>query len=203
MNKKIIEKNISLTRIDLERIAENDLGFSGLDISRISSLFIGQVLQMKINLVVEIGQILNEVRYLEGHKIVSSTKNADQFKKTPLKGFMKKHFFDARFILKNIGAHFGVEQGGNKNLDRIIKKGVDRNKSGCFDDEMASFLSYNFSKGATEKRARDGRITGEWIIFQRYKGKNYYLTLAAHDEGDENIYKRVKDAYAFDFPFFL
>ena len=33
-------------------------------------------------------------------------------------------------------------------------------------------------------------MSGEWIVFQKYNEKNYYLTLAAHDEGDENIFKR-------------
>lgn len=41
----------------------------------------------------------------------------------------------------------------------------------------------------------------DWIVFKRYHGANYYLTLARPDEGDQNINQRVRDAYEFDFPF--
>ncbi len=41
----------------------------------------------------------------------------------------------------------------------------------------------------------------EWIVFKRFNGSNYYLTLAKLDEGDQNINQRVRDAYEFDFPF--
>jgi len=50
--------------------------------------------------------------------------------------------------------------------------------------------------------APGGRKTSNaWIVFKRYNGINYYLTMAKMDEGDQNINQRLRDAYRFDFPF--
>ncbi len=45
--------------------------------------------------------------------------------------------------------------------------------------------------GVLEERAKEKKLTREWIVLQKYKDKNYYLTLDAHDEGGNIIYKRV------------
>jgi hypothetical protein len=192
---------ISLSRQDLENFANNDLGFYGLDISRISSIFIVQVMQMQRDRVINTDRMLDEIKFLEGIKNVSSTQAATIFKKQPLKGLMKKHFTDASFIIKNLGAHFGYDYGGNKNLDTLISEAFSRNKSGFVDDEFINYIAHESTVGAFQERAIKRKLSGEWIVFREHNGKNYYLTLAAHDEGDENIYSRVCDAYKFDFAF--
>lgn len=192
---------ISLSRQDLEEFAANDLGFYGLDISRISSIFIAQVMQMQGNRVINTHQMLDEVKYLEGLRSVSSTQTVSDFKREPLKGLMKTHFTDARFIVKNLGAHFGYDHGGNRNLDALISEAFARNESGYVDEKFINFIAHESTVGALQKRAKKKKISGEWIVFQKYNEKNYYLTLAAHDEGDENIYRRVCDAYDLDFGF--
>lgn len=192
---------VSLSRSDLEAFARNDLGFTGLDISRISSVFIAQVIQMQANQVINTHQMLDEIKHLEVIKSSSSTKKAEPFRRLPLKGLMKTHFTDANFILKNLGAHFGYESGGNKKLKALVKEAFARNKSGYIDDEFINYIAHHSTIGALEQRALKKNVTGEWIVFQVYKGRNYYLTLAAHDEGDENIFKRVNDVYDVDFKF--
>ena len=192
---------VSLSRDDLEGFARSDVGFYGLDITRISSVLIAQVIQMQANQVINTHQMLDEIKYLEGLKTSSSTKKAEPFKRLPLKGLMKTHFTDANFIIKNLGAHFGYDNGGNKRLDKLVSEAFARNESGYIDDEFINFIAHQSTIGALEQRAVKKNITGEWIVFQEHLGKNYYLTLAAHNEGDENIFKRVNDAYDFDFEF--
>jgi hypothetical protein len=192
---------ISLSRKDLEAFASNDIGFYGLDITRISSIFIAQVIQMQSNRVINIHQMFDEVKYLEGLRSVSSTKKAEAFKRHPLKGLMKKHFTDASFIVKNLGAHFGYERGGNKKLDKMIKRVFEKNTSGNIDNEFIMHIAHESTMAAIDARAKENRVTGEWIVFQKFEGKNYYLTLAAHNEGDEKIFKRICDSYDIDFPF--
>ena len=192
---------ISLSREDLGNFAANHIGFCGLEISRISSVFIVQIMQMQVNQVVNTNRILREVQFLEGIISLSSTQAASPFKKKLLKGLMKKHFTDAGFLVKNLGAHFGYEFGGNKNLEAVIHEAFSRNKSGYVDDDFINYIAQETTVGAFEKRAKENKMTGEWIVFRKYRGKNYYLTLAAHDEGDENIYSRVRLAYDVDFQF--
>lgn len=194
-------KKTSLTRHDLENFAANELSFYGLDISRISSIFIAQIIQLETSRSISTFSILDEVKFLEGIRKQSSSQAASTFKKEPLKGLMKKHFTNARFILKNLGAHFGYEFGGNKKLDTLISKAFEQNTLGHVDEAFANYLAYEGTVEALRHRAKHNKMTGEWIVFQQHNGKNYYLTLASHTEEDETIYERVCDAYTMDFKF--
>ena len=51
------------------------------------------------------------------------------------------------------------------------------------------------------KRRGIREAPADWIVFTQFNGRNYYLTLAKVDEGDQNISRRVRQAYEFDFPF--
>ena len=44
-------------------------------------------------------------------------------------------------------------------------------------------------------------VAEDRIVFKKFNGSNYYLTLAEQGEGDQNINRRVRQAYEFDFPF--
>ena len=193
-------KKVSLSRNDLLGFAADDLGFYGLDLTRISTVFIAQIFQLQVNRTIDTMSLMDEVKYLEGLRNRTSTEKEKAFKKLPLKGLFKKHFMSAGFIVKNIGAHFGFEWGGNINLDNLIEEVFSNNKSGYVDDAFVGQLTHGMVTQAIEKRAEKG-LTGEWIVFRKFKGKNYYLTIAAHNEGDENIFNRLCDAYDFDFPF--
>ncbi|NHB93846.1 hypothetical protein [Photorhabdus cinerea] len=110
---------------------------------------------------------------------------------------MKAHFTDARFIFKNIKNKWGSD----KYMGKIINKAFHNNKSGYVDDDFINYLAYQLTIGAYDKRIKNKAITGEWIVFQKYQGKNYYLTLGSHSEGGENIYKIVCMAYEQYFSF--
>ncbi len=45
------------------------------------------------------------------------------------------------------------------------------------------------------------KCSDAWVVFKRYQGTNYYLTLANIHDGDRYINQRLHDAYKFDFPF--
>ena len=197
-------QRLPLSRAELEQFAANDVRFYGLELSRISSIFIAQIFQMQMSRTINTFSVLDEIKYLEGLNKRTNTADPNSFTRMPLGELKlkKKHFMDASFILQNLNSHFGFQWGGNKNLDEVITKAFERNTSGVVDNEFASFLAHQVTIDALKSRMlSQGRLTGEWIVFKEYGAKNYYLTLAAHDEGDDNIYKRVCDVYDFDFPF--
>lgn len=49
------------------------------------------------------------------------------------------------------------------------------------------------------ERARNAKLTGEWIIFAKQDNVAYYLTLGNHAEKDEAVWRRCK-ACAAEFP---
>ena len=191
---------VSLGREEIESFAKRDIGFYGLDLKRISSVLIVQIMQIQSSRSLDTHEIMHQVKYLENLIDHSGTKKHEKFKGSVLKGLYKKHFMNAAYLIKNINAHYGINFEGNSRLDKRIQDVIDENTTGYTDGDFAGKLADELVFKGIQERATQG-FTGEWIVFQKYQGKNYYLTLAQHDEGDENIYNRVVDVYEYDFPF--
>lgn len=186
-----------MDRQELINYANSTSIFHTLDLSRVSSVLLTQVIQLESARIMNVHSVGDELMRIEkdlSHKVGS-------FKHNPLKGLHKAHFFNSSFILGNINAEFGLERGGNKSLDKLIREAFERNTSGYVDDDMAMFLAHNLTLMALEKRAKENRLSGEWIIFQIFNNKKYYLSIASHKESDHDIYNRIKLAYQIDFPF--
>lgn len=118
-------RKISLTRKELEDFAINVLGIDKMELRRISTQILAQLLQLKINGDARVFFMAEEIKHLEKGR-----------------------------------------------------------------------------PGAIHLK-RDGirEVFEDWIVFKQFNGSNYYLTLAKPDEGDQNINRRVRQAYEFDFPF--
>ena len=84
-------------------------------------------------------------------------------------------------------------------LERLIKN--------SFDGRELSQAIRDFSKRFVEgylQRGNERDLTGEWIVFAKQDGVNYYLTLGTHkkedgERDDEAIWRRCK-ACATEFP---
>ncbi|WP_024955857.1 hypothetical protein [Sulfurospirillum arcachonense] len=178
--------NTEITDEELNYFIQNNINFVGLNTSNISQYLLAQLYVLNDYMNFDITNILNQIKSLESNK-KSSTKKETQFNREPLKGLWHKHFFDAQYILKNIGAEFGLNYDGNKKLDKLLSKN-DFNK---FDDTMNKKIIYEIVDDGFLGRQKNKKLTGEWIIFTKGKGSNYYLTLARHEEDDSVIYNRI------------
>jgi hypothetical protein len=50
-------------------------------------------------------------------------------------------------------------------------------------------------------RAQPQELTGEWIVFASHEEKNYYLCLGTHTQGDDDIFRMIKDWCVGEFAF--
>jgi hypothetical protein len=146
-------------------------------------------------------KIVAEIRGLEGHGRRVGTKSAKQFKYPPLNGLWKKHYLVGGLasMARNIQIGFG---SGQRELKKIIGKN--------FDPTTANFSPENIPKIAKAvtniyaDRSHKQRLTGEWIIFAKHEGRNYYLCLATHDEAKNypaDLFERIKLGCSYEFPF--
>jgi hypothetical protein len=67
-------------------------------------------------------------------------------------------------------------------------------------EQFAATLA-NVAKELFLEKLRNGKLTGEWIVFKKYERKNYYLTLASHSEKNEEIIRRILDDCRSQYPF--
>jgi hypothetical protein len=127
--------------------------------------------------------IYDEIGKLEGtDDRPSLTKPAAPFDREILRGLWHKHHFQPRFLAANLRLEILRPDKINSILEPYF---------GRYLDEVANEVIHAITFDAYEQRARDGRMTGEWIIFEKSERGNYYWTLGRHGD-DENIKIRVE-----------
>jgi len=144
---------------------------------------------------VSVREILDSVENLEAGEPHSGIKPATQFKNLPLKGLWHKHFFSAQFLMLNIANALG-----KNGVQKLVTEIFDEKQSPTITQEMIDELAHRVTHEPVEARDNDGKITGEWIIFAKNGGKNYYLSVNTHAAGDQFIYDRIAEHCIRDFP---
>lgn len=146
--------------------------------------------------------VLDELDYLEGIKQNSRTKTEKQFKNKPLYPFWHKHFFLAKHLSKNISVRWNLHDGGNRDLTNLLDEVTEN--YGESPDVWPNFLTHRLVVQGFKERALRG-LTGDWIIFAKHDGKNFYLDLATHEEGKEcnagNLFQKIWNGSHAEFPF--
>lgn len=97
-----------------------------------------------------------------------------------------KHYTDARFVPQN----FQNALGGRKlpQLQKILDEELGSDGKPIRKEQIGR-VRERFDE-AFMRRSRAGRLTGEWIVYLPYRGKNYYLCLGNHND-IPSIYHKV------------
>lgn len=164
--------------------------------SRVSELLLLDLFVYITEFSVSSQDVIEELKNLENGDGNTETKLATQFNRPPLAGLWHKHFFTHHFLVQNIQ---NALKGGK--LEALINDVMDPSKSSIITKEMISELSHRVTHEPVEERANNKRLTGEWIIFAKEGGKNYYLCLNTHNVGDQQIADRIHDNCVREFPF--
>jgi hypothetical protein len=147
--------------------------------------------------------VLHEIDGLE-HERPGTTVRPTQFKYPPLFPLWHKHYFMPRHVQRNFGDRWGVSRGeGNRDL-RALLSGI-ATQHGNDPEKWQGTLVHQFVMGGLLDRANANRLTGDWIIFGKHAGKNYYLDLATHEEGEgenaERLMQKLRAGCQAEFPF--
>ncbi|WP_375762450.1 hypothetical protein ACE10W_37115 [Bradyrhizobium sp. B025] len=149
--------------------------------------------------------VLHEIGSLEGLRPATRAKPPQQFKHAPLAPLWHKHFFSPRHLLRNIGERWNLARGaGNRDLDVALSEIAAQH--GDDPAKWPSVLVHRLNVGGLEERAHAQRLTGDWIIFAKRDGENYYLDLATHEEAEgpansERLMQKLQAGCQSEFPF--
>jgi hypothetical protein len=151
---------------------------------RFSKLFVDQLVRHQIDRTVHVHAIYDQIGYLEGPDAGrGGAKDAALFTGKHLKGFWHQHRFEPRFMANNL-----ANDSKSPEAMAIFVKMAEAINRG---EEIGQFV-HELVIGGYERRFREGKMTGEWIVFAKIEGVNHYLTLGKHDEGDDKILDRIK-----------
>ena len=143
--------------------------------------------------------VMEEVQTLERPDKQSKTKPEIMFTRRPLKGLWHKHFFSSHFFAQNI-----LLAHGNGRFDRKMEQVFANNEGMEATVENCMAVVREVKQGSSDlynHRRDQNRLTGEWIVFIKHEGLNYYMCIDVHlNDGDQNIYDKVLLACEKDFP---
>jgi hypothetical protein len=152
--------------------------------------------------------VVDEIVHLENGTTPTKTKPAEPLWGA-LNGFWHKHFFEARFLAKNLqeetaksfellwhrdflpAVESHPELTNDKNIGRLTGLIAQKLVHGAFLHRA----------GSSAKGGRP-RLTGEWIVCAKQNSRNVYLTLATHDEPQKSVAIRIWQC-GWEFPFVL
>lgn len=188
---------ISLSREELINWASESVAFFGLDLSRISTVLLAQSYSYEINRVFDTFDLTHPIKVLEGLSSSDSTGRAERFNHPPLTGLYKKHFTSPRFLVKN-QLNFLRSKQGEHHFNNVWDEAAKISGSHYIDNTFTKYLTHHMVHDPIAIKSASKKMTGEWVVFHKLDGVNYYLTIAFHGETNDKIYKRVALACEFD-----
>jgi hypothetical protein len=167
--------------------------------SRCSTLFLAELYIRARSTVIpgDPAKIIAEVRSLEGYGRETWTKEASLFEHRPLLGLWHKHYLADNGLAMNIVQGLGGPKF--KRLRSVIEKQHRPGATHFTVDDVP-----RIAKAVTDvyfERADRRQLTGEWIIFARHEGQNYYLCLGSHTDDDQELCDKIRQTCAGEFPF--
>jgi len=201
------DMTVSVSREELIAWAAKSAAFHGLELSRISTVLLGQAYSFEIGRVFSTFDLTKPMKVLEGLCFSRTTAEepqtveGDQYKHAPLTGLYKTHFTSPRFLVRNL-RNFGRSKEGRRHSKHVLARAVQASASDA--STFIKYLAHHMVVEPNEIKHSSNSMTGEWLVYHKHEGKNYYLTFAAHRETNDEIHQRVVLACEFDsFPFKL
>ena len=146
-------------------------------------------------------QVTREIEALEnGHS--TGTKAPVQNKHPPLKGLWHKHYMEPGIRSLAMNIQHGMKQFGIPYLQQKVREAKEAGELRYFTIEDVAPLTNDAVHGNWKRLREAERLTGEWIVFARHEGLNYYLSLATHDKSThENLRQQIDNLCCREFPF--
>jgi hypothetical protein len=139
-------------------------------------------------------QVLYAIHDLEQGEVKSRTNPATQFSRLPLKGLWHKHVLTARSVPMNLSTAWGKGR-----LRKMVTDVLGEDGSPITQEKLVE-LKDRIVYQAFDERSAANQVTGEWIVYLPHEGKNFYLGLGSHKDGDQFIYDRILEHCPRDFP---
>jgi hypothetical protein len=81
-----------------------------------------------------------------------------------------------------INVQHGLNRYGIPYLQKKVLEAKEAGETRYFSSEDVIGVANDVVQGNLERRRQEQQLTGEWIVFAKHEGQNYYLSLATHDK---------------------
>ncbi|MAK66165.1 MAG: hypothetical protein CMH21_06450 [Methylophaga sp.] len=198
-------EGFDVTEDEVTHFRNNHVGFCGVDMNRLSQFLLIQLTSISKHGTHDSFLITDVIQELEGVGR-GCKQRVDQFKHMPLKGLFKAHFSGAQFLVRNLVNHWGLEFENSPKFNSLCSYVIEEEQKNPSKFGWQGRLAHEMVISGYKERARQNKLTGEWIIFAKHKNLNYYLCISRHSKsnrGDQEIYDFLKLLCEHEYPFLL
>ncbi|WP_186271660.1 hypothetical protein [Burkholderia gladioli] len=147
-------------------------------------------------------KVVHEICALEGIGPPSKLKSSVQNKHPPLKGLWHKHYLEDGPRAMALNILKGLKRYSIPVFQQRIAEAKAAGEERYISVEDIEAIATDAVLGNWMRLAAAEALTGEWILYARHEGQNYYLALATHDRSTHDQVRQQIDALCCqEFPF--
>jgi len=147
-------------------------------------------------------RVVHEIRALEGMGQPSQSKEPIQNRHPPLKGLWHKHYLQDGISSLALNLLKGLRRYGIPSFEEGIKAAEVAGETRYVTGADIARMAADVTNGNYLKLAQKAALSGEWIIFAKHEGMNYYLCLGTHDvTTHEQLRQQIDAICCAEFPF--
>lgn len=146
-------------------------------------------------------KIIHEIKALEAG-VSTAFKAPIQNKHPPLKGLWHKHYLQDGLpsLAKNV--QLAHRKYGMPYFEQKIREAQEAGEERYMTAEDMMALANDVVHGNLGRRRADEAMTGEWLVFAKHEGQNYYLAVTTHDSRfHPQIRQQIDTVCCHEFPF--
>lgn len=188
------------TEVDLQHFVEM-IGLNNAAPERYSILLALQLLGGALSGVQNPAKVIREIQELEAG-LSGQLKAPIQNRHPPLKGLWHKHYMQDGLSSLAMNVQKGLSKYGMPFFEQKIQEAKDAGEERFLSPDDVPALVSDIVRGNRERLAEAQAITGEWLVFAKHEGKNYYLCVTTHDKSThDHLRKQIDEVCCKEFPF--
>ncbi|MFG0864637.1 hypothetical protein [Pseudomonas sp. FYR_7] len=146
-------------------------------------------------------KIVREIELLEAGQL-GSQKAPIQNRYPPLKGLWHKHYMQDGMASLAQNVKKGLNRYKVPLFDKIVKEAHEAGEERFLEPHEIEAIIDDAVSGNRRRLAEKQALTGEWLMFAKHEGQNYYLTIANHrTETHQKVRSQIEQICFIEFPF--
>lgn len=168
---------------------------------RYSKLLVANLLGGALSGTQNPAKIIREIELLERGE-PGRFKKPIQNKHPPLKGLWHKHYMQDGLASLAQNIQKGLSWFDIPLFNKMIQEAENAGEERFVEPHHIPALVADIVSGNWQRLAERQALSGEWIIFAKHEGQNYYLTIATHDsKTHQGVREQIDQVCCVEFPF--
>ncbi len=168
---------------------------------RYSALLVANLLGGALSGMQNPAKIIHEIELLERGEL-GRFKKPIRNKHPPLRGLWHKHYMQDGLASMAQNIQKGLNWFDIPLFKQMIQDAENAGEERFVEPHHIPALAADIVGGNWQRLAERQALSGEWIVFAKHEGLNYYLTIATHNsDTHQHVREQIEQVCCVEFPF--